>query len=123
MWEISSRQPPLINHEHNYDLAMKIVNGMRPKIVSKTPLEYKKLMEQCWNADPNKRPRARTLLKEIRKLLIHFQNENEQISSNYELGTLYGSNSFDSISKNYTSKIYQFGNFPEPKNATEVSVC
>src|SRR5579859_3418454 len=119
MWEISSRQPPLINHEHNYDLAMKIVNGMRPKIVSKTPLEYKKLMEQCWDADSNKRSDARSLLKEIQKLLIHFQNENEQINSNYELGTLYRSNSFDFVSKHYISKIYQFENFPEPKNATE----
>ncbi|CAB5192812.1 unnamed protein product [Rhizophagus irregularis] len=29
---------------------------MRPKIVSGTPLEYKVLMEQCWDADPTKRP-------------------------------------------------------------------
>ena len=41
MWEISSGQPPFINCEHNYDLAMNIVNGIRPKIVPKTPLEYK----------------------------------------------------------------------------------
>ena len=27
MWEISSGQPPFINYEHDYDLAMKIVNG------------------------------------------------------------------------------------------------
>ncbi|POG62093.1 kinase-like domain-containing protein, partial [Rhizophagus irregularis DAOM 181602=DAOM 197198] len=56
MWEISSGQPPFVNCEHNYDLAMKIVNGMRPKIVSGTPSEYKKLMEQCWDADLTKRP-------------------------------------------------------------------
>ncbi|RIA91962.1 kinase-like domain-containing protein, partial [Glomus cerebriforme] len=64
MWEISSGQPPFINYEnyhdldsfdqvnYDYNLAMKIINGMRPKIVSGTPLEYKKLMEQCWDADP-----------------------------------------------------------------------
>ncbi|CAB5380492.1 unnamed protein product [Rhizophagus irregularis] len=33
MWEISSGQPPFINYEHNYDLAMDIVAGKRPKIV------------------------------------------------------------------------------------------
>src|SRR6185369_11690117 len=44
MWEISSGQPPFINYEHNYDLAMKVINGIRPKIVSGTPLEYKSLM-------------------------------------------------------------------------------
>ena len=38
MWEISSGQPPFINYEHNYDLAMKIVNGMRPKIRSRNSI-------------------------------------------------------------------------------------
>src|SRR2546423_1459437 len=56
MWEISSEQSPFINYEHDYDLAMKIINGMRPKIVPGTPLEYEKLMKQCWDADPTKRP-------------------------------------------------------------------
>ncbi|CAI2198491.1 10078_t:CDS:1, partial [Funneliformis geosporum] len=56
MWEISSGQPPFAYFDHNYDLVMNIVNGMRPNIVSGTPLEYKKLMVQCWDADPLKRP-------------------------------------------------------------------
>ena len=54
MWEITSGQTPFNNYEHNYDLAMKIVNGMRPKIRSKIPSEYEKLMKQCWDADPTK---------------------------------------------------------------------
>ncbi|RIA89502.1 kinase-like domain-containing protein [Glomus cerebriforme] len=54
MWEISSGQPPFNNYEHNYYLATNIINGIRPKIVSGTPLEYKSLMEQCWDADPLK---------------------------------------------------------------------
>ena len=41
MWEISSGQPPFINYEHDYDLAMNIINGIRPKIVPGTPLKYK----------------------------------------------------------------------------------
>ena len=57
MWEISSGRTPFINHEHDYGLAMKIINGTRPKIVpAGTPLKYKELMEQCWDADPTKRP-------------------------------------------------------------------
>src|SRR3954453_57962 len=55
MWEISSGQPPFIN-KHSYDLAIKIINGMRPKVIPGTPLTYKELMEQCWDADPTKRP-------------------------------------------------------------------
>ncbi|EXX67579.1 hypothetical protein RirG_113080 [Rhizophagus irregularis DAOM 197198w] len=71
MWEISSGRPPFTNCEHNYSLAMDIVNGMRPKIISGTPLKYKRLMEQCWDADPAKRPSIRTIgnmIKEINRL-------------------------------------------------------
>uniref|UniRef100_U9T0J6 Serine-threonine/tyrosine-protein kinase catalytic domain-containing protein n=1 Tax=Rhizophagus irregularis (strain DAOM 181602 / DAOM 197198 / MUCL 43194) TaxID=747089 RepID=U9T0J6_RHIID len=121
MWEISSGQPPFINYEYNYDLAMEIVNGMRPKLIPGTPLEYKKLMEQCWDADPIKRPNADTLEVEIQKLLIYFQNDQnndqneikEQIVSNQHLQLS------DDYMSNHTSKFYQFKNFPEPKNATE----
>ncbi|RIA91963.1 hypothetical protein C1645_736726 [Glomus cerebriforme] len=55
MWEISSRHPPFLKFENDYDLAMKTINGMRPKIVPGTPSDYK-LMEQCWDANPTKRP-------------------------------------------------------------------
>src|SRR5690242_10907955 len=55
MWEISSCQPPFIEYEHNFDLVLNIINGMRPKIVPGTPLEYENLMKQCWDADPLKR--------------------------------------------------------------------
>ncbi|CAB4407552.1 unnamed protein product [Rhizophagus irregularis] len=46
---------------------------MRPKIVPGIHLEYKKLMEQCWDADSTKRPNACTLIKEVHRLL-KFQN-------------------------------------------------
>ncbi|CAI2179087.1 2243_t:CDS:2 [Funneliformis geosporum] len=46
MWEISSGKQPFVGLEHNYDLVMNIMNGMRPKIVSGTPLEYANLMVQ-----------------------------------------------------------------------------
>src|SRR5207302_10007176 len=52
MWEISSGQPPFSNYKHDLDLAMSIIDGIRPKVVPGTPLEYKSLMEQCWDADP-----------------------------------------------------------------------
>ncbi|CAI2186761.1 8000_t:CDS:2, partial [Funneliformis geosporum] len=73
MWEISSGQPPFAGFEHNYDLVMKIMNGLRPKIVSETPLEYANLMVQCWNAHPFKRPKINILdnkIKQMRKFSI-----------------------------------------------------
>ncbi|CAI2185382.1 9529_t:CDS:2, partial [Funneliformis geosporum] len=44
MCEISSRQPPFAYFDHDYDLVMKIMNGMRPQIIQRTPTEYKNLM-------------------------------------------------------------------------------
>ncbi len=70
MWEISSGQSPFAGFDHDYDLAKKIINGMRPKIVSGTPLEYEKLMEQCWDANPSKRPDCDTLWDKIDEIII-----------------------------------------------------
>ena len=44
MWEISSGKPPFSNYENDYYLATNIINGIRPRIVSGTPLEYESLI-------------------------------------------------------------------------------
>ncbi|GBB86926.1 hypothetical protein RclHR1_13380002 [Rhizophagus clarus] len=121
MWEISSGQPPFFNYEHNYDLAMNIINGIRPKIVPGTPLEYKNLMERCWDADPLKRPDTNTLLDEINELNLYYQNQPNEIQSeeynNLEMNNFVNyTNSKKCI---FTSKLYHFENLPEPRNATE----
>ncbi len=118
MWEISSGRPPFINYENDYELAMRIVNGMRPKIVSGTPLEYKILMRQCWDADPLKRPDIRTLKNKIFEIRKCYNQGTikcffKRIFKLFEPETNYTS------SRIFTSKIYQFENLSEPKNATE----
>src|SRR4051794_11964528 len=74
MWVISSEKPPFSDREHDYYLATNIINGIRPKIVSGTPLEYKNLMKQCWDADTSKRPDIDTLEDEIYKMHQYYQN-------------------------------------------------
>ncbi|POG75414.1 kinase-like domain-containing protein [Rhizophagus irregularis DAOM 181602=DAOM 197198] len=122
MWEISSGQLPFINYKHDdYDLAMDIINGMRPEIVSEIPLEYKNLMEQCWDADPSKRPDIDILIEKIREIHLLYQNKpNElfQLKAKNNSETKTNSN-YTSSSRVFTSKIHQFDNLPEPKNATE----
>ncbi|PKY59625.1 hypothetical protein RhiirA4_482529 [Rhizophagus irregularis] len=50
MWEIHLDTPPFTNHEHDYNFAINIIDGIRPEIVSGTPLEYKNLMKKYWDA-------------------------------------------------------------------------
>ncbi|CAB4416168.1 unnamed protein product [Rhizophagus irregularis] len=127
MWEISSGQTPFNNYEHDYDLAMKIVNGMRPKIRTEIPSKYKELMKQCWDADPLKRPKANTLREEFLKMLKDIysnNNANEFNTLEYNNSSQISSSSsnLSSSSKLHllsTSKLHQFENLPEPRNATE----
>jgi serine/threonine protein kinase len=121
MWEISSGQPPFINYEYDYDLAMNIINGIRPRIVSGTPLEYKNLMKQCWDADPLKRPDVYTLVKKLREINLYYLNEQtlSEINKNFETDKESSFETNYTSSRLFTSKVHQFGNFPEPRNATE----
>ncbi|POG79855.1 kinase-like domain-containing protein [Rhizophagus irregularis DAOM 181602=DAOM 197198] len=121
MWEISSGYSPFIDYKHDdYNLAMDIINGMRPEIMSDIPLEYKSLMVQCWDADPLKRLDLQSLMKKIREINLSYQNmPNEFFQSkavnNFEIKT---STNYIS-SRLFTSKVHQFENLPEPKNVTE----
>ncbi|EXX51332.1 Cdc15p [Rhizophagus irregularis DAOM 197198w] len=120
MWEISSGQPPFINYEHENDIVMNIINGIRPKIVPGTPLEYKNLMVQCWDADPLKRPDVNVLNKKMQKINLYYQNMPDELFQS-EINNL----EMNKVEENYassrlfTSKIHNFENLPEPRNATE----
>jgi len=120
MWEISSGQPPFSIYEHDLDFAMNIINGMRPKIVPGTPLEYISLLKQCWDADPLKRPDINSLAGKIKEINLHYQNIPSELTQptqpkvNNDLKTNYASSKLL-----LTSKVHQFENMPEPKNATK----
>jgi serine/threonine protein kinase len=123
MWEISFGHPPFFNYEHDYYLAMNIINGIRPKIVPGTPLEYKNLMIQCWDADTLKRPDIDTLQDKIRELNLYYQkNKPDELLSqlekdnNLKIDCLVN---YTSSGKLFTSKVHQFENLSEPRNATE----
>jgi serine/threonine protein kinase len=122
MWEISSGQPPFSNYENDYYLATNIINGIRPKIVPGTPLEYERLMKQCWDANPSKRPDSNTLGITMNKINTYYQNMpnellqskmNDNLESNKDKVSNYTG------SRLFTSKVHRFENFPEPRNATE----
>ncbi|POG65992.1 kinase-like domain-containing protein [Rhizophagus irregularis DAOM 181602=DAOM 197198] len=133
MWEISSGKPPFNNCEHDYVLAMNIIGGMRPEIVLDTPLEYKQLMEQCWDADPLKRPDIDRLYNKIFEIRnLYYQNGSNKSYNqpfhkyNINLYQFFQSNKSKSFKTDYgsrliTSKFYNFEHLSslKPKNATE----
>ncbi|EXX62739.1 polo kinase CDC5 [Rhizophagus irregularis DAOM 197198w] len=119
MWEVSPGQPPFNNYEHDYDLAMNIVNGIRPKIVPGTPLKYKNLMKQCWDADPSKRPDIITLYDKIKEINLFYQSKSNESSTQLEENNNFEMENYTNSSKLFTSKLHQFDNLPEPRNATE----
>ncbi|POG74080.1 kinase-like domain-containing protein [Rhizophagus irregularis DAOM 181602=DAOM 197198] len=98
MWEISSGQPPFINYEHENDIVMNIINGIRPKIVPGTPLEYKNLMVQCWDADPLKRPDVNVLNKKMQKINLYYQNMPDELFQS-EINNL----EMNKVEENYAS--------------------
>ncbi|PKY55764.1 hypothetical protein RhiirA4_475454 [Rhizophagus irregularis] len=99
---------------------MNIINGIRPKIVPETPLEYKNLMKECWNADPLKRPDAYALRIKIRKINLNYQNmSNELFKSEIDDIEMNKVEENYTSSRLFTSKIHNFENLPEPRNATE----
>jgi serine/threonine protein kinase len=142
MWEISSGKSPFVDYENNYeneyDLTMKIIRGMRPKVVPETPLKYEELMKQCWDADPTKRPDIKMLSNKIndmnRSYYPNISNNKSNIFRKF-LKKSKKTNNLNVMSSSEVmissevsscssrllgaSKIYKFDNLPEPRNATE----
>ncbi|POG75301.1 kinase-like domain-containing protein [Rhizophagus irregularis DAOM 181602=DAOM 197198] len=122
MWEISFGQPPFMDYEDEHILVYNIIDGIRPKIVPGTPLEYKNLMKECWDADPLKRLDAYALCDRMERINLDYQSMSDELFKS-EINNL----EVNKVEENYTSsrlftsKIHNFGNLPEPRNATEVN--
>ncbi|POG73986.1 kinase-like domain-containing protein [Rhizophagus irregularis DAOM 181602=DAOM 197198] len=132
-YEICTGFPPYYDIAHDEFLAMKICKGLRPKSNYKIPQLIFDIINQCWDADPLKRPNA----VELRNL---FSNLRKDIYDNKMDSVIYGQvKEADDINKKlsfssplistgtisytthpqavYTSRLLDFKNLPEPKNA------
>ncbi|GBB85869.1 hypothetical protein RclHR1_12310002 [Rhizophagus clarus] len=75
MWEFSSQQPPFGKIAHDYLLEIEICKEhRRPTIVSATPQCWIDLMQQCWDANPGKRPTAMQVFQKLDKWYRDFEN-------------------------------------------------
>jgi serine/threonine protein kinase len=59
MYLVATGELPLRDRLFDKNLACDIMGGLRPAMPHSAPEEYKKLAENCCNADPGKRPKIR----------------------------------------------------------------
>ncbi|CAB4413140.1 unnamed protein product [Rhizophagus irregularis] len=135
-YEICTGFPPYYDIAHNEFLAMKICNGLRPKFNYKIPQLIFDIINQCWDADPLKRPNANELYNSIYDLwkamvdnkvnsVIYGQaKEADEINKKLSFSSpLISSDTSISYVTHpqavYTSKLLDFKNLPEPKNADD----
>ncbi|CAB4405454.1 unnamed protein product [Rhizophagus irregularis] len=61
MWMLSAGVRPYHDKPHDSQLIQEICSGLRPNVISGTPPVFARLMLQCLDADPSKRPTASQL--------------------------------------------------------------
>jgi serine/threonine protein kinase len=134
-YEVCTGLPPYHDIAHDKFLAISICQGLRPKSNYKIPQLILDIIKQCWDADPSKRPKANeledllaTLYKEldshyddykIKKQVEEAEKINEKFTSS---STLYTGTTLSYTTNPqavYTSRLLDFKNLPEPKNAVD----
>ena len=136
--EILSRLPPYHNLPHDEFLALKICQGLRPKFSNvKVPLLLQKLIDQCLDADPLKRPTADHLVNIIDEFNNNYYKENTEfykqrkeaeefnksVTSKPNTPLNISSPSYTTHSQAiYTSRLLDYKNLPEPQNSKEINV-
>ncbi|PKK74273.1 kinase-like protein [Rhizophagus irregularis] len=56
LWELSSEREPFAG-EKDFQVVLKISQGIREKMVEGTPESYFRLYTECWNQEPEERPK------------------------------------------------------------------
>src|SRR5436853_5979025 len=135
-YEVCTGLPPYHDISHDEFLAIKICNGLRPKSNYKIPKLILNIIQQCWDADPLKRPKA----KDLFELLYDLWVKTDKNGNDYDENSLINQQirEVDEINKQlppltipstdilsytthpqaiYTSRLLDFKNLPEPKNA------
>ncbi|EXX76075.1 kinase-like domain-containing protein [Rhizophagus irregularis DAOM 181602=DAOM 197198] len=133
-YEICTGFPPYYDVAHDEFLAMKICNGLRPKSNYKIPQLVLDIINQCWDADPLKRPNADELYELIGGLLSDIRHNrvdsviykqvketddiNKKLSFSSPLLKSTGTISYMTHPQAvYTSRLLNFKDLPEPTNA------
>jgi serine/threonine protein kinase len=128
MYEVISGLPPYHDISHDNILAMKICQGFRPRFNIKVPQLIVHLIKRCLDAYSLNRPTAVEIeftlyqwwsLFDYQKELKKQIKEAEEINNNLLTSkAISHSLSYETHSEAiYTSRLLDFNNLPEPKNA------
>ncbi|RGB22963.1 kinase-like domain-containing protein [Rhizophagus diaphanus] len=133
-YEVCTGLPPYHDIAHDKILAISICQGLRPKSNFKIPCLILDIIKQCWDADPSKRLKAKELWlllfdlyhellnggdSEIKKQVEEAERSNEKFTSTslqYNSTTLSYTTNPQAV---YISRLLNFKNLPEPKNAID----
>ncbi|GBB91948.1 hypothetical protein RclHR1_19410001, partial [Rhizophagus clarus] len=130
-YEVCTGLPPYHDIVHDKLLAICICQGLRPKSDYKIPQLILDIIKRCWDADLSKRPKA----DELHNLLedLYYYNSDDEIVKQIEeadkineklttTSSLYTCTTLSYVTNPqafYTSRLLDFKNLPEPKNAIE----
>jgi len=78
MWEFTSGVMPSDGREFDLQLGLSICTGERPEIIENTPQCYIDLMVECWDSDPDERPKASIVRDVIRNWCNNFLSYNAE---------------------------------------------
>ncbi|RHZ85091.1 hypothetical protein Glove_71g126 [Diversispora epigaea] len=138
-YEMITGFPPYPDIPHDEDLAIKICNGLRPKIPFNTPKLITRMIMRCWDARVKHRPTFKELFDELREYWSDYRNyldegknqnseiviqikKAEEFSANQE--SINTTNTTTTTPLNYqthpqaiyTSRLLNYSKLPKPKN-------
>ncbi|RHZ73049.1 hypothetical protein Glove_233g18 [Diversispora epigaea] len=135
-YEMITGFPPYPDIPHDKDLAMKICNGLRPKIPFHTPKLITRMIMRCWDARVTHRPTFKELYDELYKYYFDYRDYLRE-GKNKDSKIVIQIENFKKLSKNlgltntttttplnyqthpqaiYTSRLLDFSKLPKPKN-------
>ncbi|KAI0510075.1 hypothetical protein KFK09_010675 [Dendrobium nobile] len=75
MWEIITGEEPYANMHCGAIIGGIISNTLRPPIPEHCDADWRKLMEQCWSADPSQRPSFTEITNRLRSMSVALQSK------------------------------------------------
>jgi len=75
LWELYTHQAPYPKMKSSIVVQKVLKEGLRPTIPKKCPESVSKLMRDCWNEDPEKRPTFQEIIHELETIQAEDANK------------------------------------------------